>query len=221
MSKELVLIVEDDAITRTTLMLALKRAGFGVIECDCGRAAMQRSWDELPHAAVIDYRLGDVSGSEVSEFLARDLLVPCLFLTAYGDDAVINAAASSGAMGFLVKPVDPRQVVATLQMLVRRAKDMRSFREQHNTITENITARQDIGTAAGMLMERNRISYPAAFETLRRYARSQQRRMADVAREMLLANEVLNAPCAVASGTKAGRLTSGRGEPRPSRLPGE
>ncbi|GAB6876664.1 response regulator transcription factor [Thermaerobacter litoralis] len=121
-----VLVVDDEADIRRLLRLYLERAGFAVIEAGDGASALA-AFDALasrgrPVAAVVlDLMLPGVDGWEVCERLRERSQVPILMLTARGEIHERLHGFALGADDYVVKPFDPREVVARLRALVRRA----------------------------------------------------------------------------------------------------
>ena len=101
------LIVDDDAVFRQRLGLAMERRGFAVAMAASVAAGIASARAAVPQYAVVDLRLGDGSGLEVVQAL-RDLsaTVRIIVLTGYGNIATAVAAIKTGAVDYLPKPVD-------------------------------------------------------------------------------------------------------------------
>ncbi|HEY8425615.1 MAG TPA: response regulator transcription factor [Limnochordales bacterium] len=121
------LVVDDEAEIRRLLRLYLERGGFDVIEAGDGAAALRifeedRRRDGHRIAAVIlDLMLPGVDGWEVCERLRARDDVPILMLTARGEIHERLHGFNLGADDYVVKPFDPREVVARVRALVRRS----------------------------------------------------------------------------------------------------
>lgn len=126
-----VLIVEDEAVVALALRRQLEANGFCVAAIvgasDQVLAAVQQC---RPSVVLMDVRIrGDVDGITLAEelFVCEDVAV--VFLSAFSDREVIERATRSGAYGFLTKPVAIGPLVATLEMAVRKHRDLRDCRE--------------------------------------------------------------------------------------------
>jgi CheY-like chemotaxis protein len=129
-ARPLVLHVEDDEATRTSLRLLLRSAGYRVASAASGPAALAlvRSEHLLPDVLIVDFHLDDdMDGTDVVEALARALgyAPPTVMLTA---DAVnIQIPWMSGAPFWLVpKPYNARVLLAGLNALARFRRDTRA-----------------------------------------------------------------------------------------------
>lgn len=125
-----VLVVEDEAEIRRLLRLYLERGGFTVIEAGDGAAALRLFEEEgqrgRPVAAVVlDLMLPGIDGWEVCERLRERSDVPILMLTARGEIHERLHGFNLGADDYVVKPFDPREVVARVRALVRRSGSRR------------------------------------------------------------------------------------------------
>jgi two-component system, OmpR family, response regulator len=116
------LIVEDDAALRETLVRSLSAEGFAARAVSSGRELLERALDAEPDALVIDIGLPDGDGRDVCQALrAGGVGCPVLFLTAR--DALTDRLSgfSAGGDDYVTKPFDIDEVVARLGALLRRA----------------------------------------------------------------------------------------------------
>jgi two-component system, OmpR family, response regulator CpxR len=119
-----VLLVDDDAELTSMLAEYLGREGFEVeIECDGGRAH-ERAAQLQADLVVLDVMLPGRNGLDVLRALrARDQPPPVLMLTARGDDVDRIVGLELGADDYLPKPFNPRELVARMRAVLRRATD--------------------------------------------------------------------------------------------------
>jgi len=117
-----VLVVEDEAAIVELERLYLSGAGFGVhVETD-GHAALAAVDRLRPAAIVLDVGLPGLDGIEVCRALrARDDWTPVIFVTARDDEIDRVVGLELGADDYLTKPFSPRELVARVKGMVRRA----------------------------------------------------------------------------------------------------
>jgi two-component system response regulator RegA len=110
-----VLLVDDDAPLRKNLVRAFEREGFEVATAGSLKEAYDVAADFCPDYAVLDLNLQDGYGMELVGTL-QDLRpgVRIVILTGYDSIASSLVALKAGAAGYLAKPVQAEQVVATL-----------------------------------------------------------------------------------------------------------
>jgi two-component system phosphate regulon response regulator PhoB len=125
MASRKILIVEDEAPIREMIAFHLARAGFETIEAGDCRAARQLLADERPDLALVDWMLPDMSGLELTRMLKRDKDnedLAVIMLTARTDEYDKVAGLEGGADDYITKPFSPRELVARIQAVLRRAK---------------------------------------------------------------------------------------------------
>ena len=119
-----ILIVEDEAPIREMIAFHLNRAGFETLEAaDCG-TARQLLVDERPDLALIDWMLPDMSGLELTRMLKRDKAhedLGIIMLTARAEEVDKVSGLEGGADDYITKPFSPRELVARIQAVLRRA----------------------------------------------------------------------------------------------------
>ena len=118
----LVLVVEDEAAIADLLRMYLAREGYGVhVERD-GRGGLAAARSLKPVAIVLDVGLPEMDGTEVCRRLrADDDWVPVLFCTARDDEIDRVLGLELGADDYITKPFSPREVVARVKTVLRRA----------------------------------------------------------------------------------------------------
>ena len=125
MTSNKILIVEDEAPIREMIAFHLTRAGYETIEAGDCRVARELLVDEQPDLALIDWMLPDMSGLELTRLLKRDKSnddLAVIMLTARADEYDKVAGLDSGADDYITKPFSPRELVARIQAVLRRAK---------------------------------------------------------------------------------------------------
>lgn len=125
MSASKILIVEDETPIREMIAFHLVRAGFETIEAADCRHARQLLADERPDLALIDWMLPDMSGLELTRMLKRDKAhedLGIIMLTARADEYDKVAGLEGGADDYITKPFAPRELVARIQAVLRRAR---------------------------------------------------------------------------------------------------
>lgn len=192
MSLPHILLADDDRLVLATLGAGLRQVGYRVTEAASGVDALRLCLEDPPDLAVLDVRMPGLSGIELARQLRKHSDVPFVFLSAYGDDDVVRQAAEEGALGYLIKPVDIPQMTATIAAACARAKELRASREDKEKLTVALKTGRDTNMAVGLIMERNRLDRGAAFRLLRSHARSQRRKVNEVATQILDAAEIVS-----------------------------
>ncbi len=125
MATSKILIVEDEAPIREMIVFHLVRAGYETIEAADCRSARQLLADERPDLALIDWMLPDMSGLELTRMLKRDSSnedLGIIMLTAKAEEYDKVAGLEGGADDYVTKPFAPRELLARIQAVLRRAR---------------------------------------------------------------------------------------------------
>jgi DNA-binding response OmpR family regulator len=189
-----ILLVEDDRSVRATLAAGIRDAGYQVEEAESGEDALMLMQQQPPDLALIDVCLPGMSGIELARRLREGTQVPFLFLSGESDLELVKQAVDCGALGYMVKPMDAAQVIPGIESALRRAGEIRQMQERETQLNSAVNQGRETSMAIGLLMERLHTDRKSAFEALRAYARSQQRKISDVAGELLDAAEKRIAP---------------------------
>ena len=184
MNKNKILVADDDRLVLTTLSRGLREAGYDVFTASDGSAAVQLGREQVPDLAVLDVRMPGLMGIEAARQLRDEAGVASMFLSAYSDRTLVELATSEGALGYLVKPVTANQLVPAVEAALLRASEIEALRQNTSTLANAITSNREISVAIGIYMERHGVSHGQALESLRHFARSRQRRLLEVAREL-------------------------------------
>lgn len=190
--KTRVLLVDDDRLVLATLAKGLRQWGYEVAEASSGEAGLKFALETRPDIVLLDENMPRMSGLEVAKSLRAQTAIPFIFLTAYGDSEIVRQAAELGAMGYLVKPIDISQIVPAIEAALARSKELTRLRETETQLSTALASGRETSMAVGILMVREHLDRDSAFELLRDYARSQRRKINEVADELLGAIETAN-----------------------------
>ena len=120
--KGTVLIVEDDPRTSASVALYLRHAGYDVAQAADGPAALEAAAALRPDLVVLDLMLPGLDGFEVCRTLRAASRVPVIMLTARSLEGDKLRGLDSGADDYVTKPFSPRELVARVQAVLRRAR---------------------------------------------------------------------------------------------------
>jgi len=183
----LVLVVDDDRLVLATLCAGLRQAGIEVIEADNGDEAILLARRHKPQLAILDMRMQGKSGMDVARYLAANTHTGFMFLSAFNDSDTISEANRLGALGYLVKPLDVKQIVpavhAALAQTAHRAPPAAAAAAR---------GQRDEQVAVGILMERLRLDYDRALDALRNQARVEGASVESLSTSMVEAANRLN-----------------------------
>ena len=116
-----VLVIEDDAAIRSSLVRALTDRGHAVSSAHRGLDGLQHVIDEQPDLVLLDLGLPDVDGGTLLSMLRAVRQTPVIVVTARDDDASVVRALDSGADDYVLKPFTVDQLEARMRAVLRRA----------------------------------------------------------------------------------------------------
>lgn len=124
MSAKQILVVEDERPIREMIAFGLRRAGFEVREAADARSGRAEVANRLPDLLLVDWMLPDTSGLEFTRALKRDREtreLPVIMLTARAEEGDKVAGLEGGADDYITKPFSPRELLARINAVLRRA----------------------------------------------------------------------------------------------------
>lgn len=123
MSKQTILVVDDEKGIVEVVRDYLVNAGFQVLEAYNGRQALALFDQQAPDLVVLDLMLPDIGGEEVCRAIRRKSRVPIIMLTAKVAEVDLLRGFQLGADDYVTKPFSPRQLLARVQAILRRMSD--------------------------------------------------------------------------------------------------
>lgn len=183
------LIADDDPLILATLGHVLRNADFDVIEAQNSAEALAACLERKPALAIIDYALPGTNGVELARLITNQTATPLMFLSAYKDESIVQAAIAAGAMAYLIKPIDTLHVLPAIRTALQRAVELNALRSQADQLNLALQSRRAISVATGLVMARFQIGQQEALERMRRMARSRRTRLETFAGELVKATD--------------------------------
>lgn len=133
-SAPVVYVVDDDLSVRRSLARLIQSAGFPVETFPCGEEFLKRLPPERPSCLVLDIRMPGLSGLQLQEKLAAEgRLLPIIFITGHGTIPMSVKAMKGGALEFLQKPFNDRDLLDAIRNAITYARET-LFRKQEMRI---------------------------------------------------------------------------------------
>lgn len=188
-----ILVVDDDRLVLATLAHGLSQAGYEVIDADNGDDAILLAREHKPDLALLDIRMEGKSGFDVAAYLREYCQMPFMFLSAFSDDETVRQVKELGAVAYLVKPLDIRQIVPAVEAAFANKGGRRTeapSRAERPAANEAMP--QAVAMAVGVLMHRYSLTRQAAFDRLQRLANNEGLAVTEQAERLLAAVELLS-----------------------------
>src|ERR1700751_1146168 len=117
-----ILVADDDPHIREIICFALEKAGMKTSAVADGAAALQAIQRRAPDLVVLDIGMPELDGLEVCRRLRRTSEVPILFLSARDEEIDRVPGLAIGGDDYVTKPFSPRELVARVNVILRRAR---------------------------------------------------------------------------------------------------
>ncbi len=139
-----VLVVDDVEDMRALLRIDLERHGYRVLEAEDGEDALKVARTDLPDIIITDWMMPKLSGPELLDHCRADAQlsgIPCILLTAKGDEASRLMAAKHGATSYLSKPFDQLELLSLTDNLLKLKEGEKRIAELNRNIKEHLLKR--------------------------------------------------------------------------------
>ena len=177
-----VVLAEDEALIRLDLKEMLEEEGFSVVgEAGDGEQAVALATELRPDLVVLDVKMPRLDGISAAEQIARARLAPVVILTAFSQRDLVERAREAGAMAYLVKPFQKKDLVPTIEMAPSRFAEIVALEQEVGGLQERLEARKTVERAKGVLMTEHGMTEPEAFRWIQRTAMDRRTTMKLVA----------------------------------------
>lgn len=177
-------IADDEALIRMGLRRILEDAGHTVVaEAASGSEALRLVAEVSPSLVILDIRMPEPNGIEVARRLKVEYPVPVIFLTAFSDRQLLEDAADAGGYAYIMKPVNEPAVLAAIEMVSARWNELQAAKDALET-------RKLVERAKGILTRMLGLTEEDAYRLLHRRSRYLRKPMRDIARDILVADQV-------------------------------
>jgi two-component system, response regulator PdtaR len=187
-----VLIADDESIRLLSLRAQLRALGHRVVaEASNGQEAVVLAKATQPDLAIMDIKMPTMDGIEAAERITQDRPIPIILLTAYSEAQLVERAAQANVAAYLMKPVAAEDLMPAITLALTRFRQFQALRQEVDDLREALEARKTIERAKGILMRRLDLTEEEAFRRLQRQSQDTNRRLADVAQALIMADQLL------------------------------
>lgn len=167
-----VVIADDEPITRLNLNSMLTGAGYKVIgEAKDGFDAIELCRKSRPDMLLLDIKMGVFDGLSAAETICSDDLAGCvIMITAFADEEFVVRANQIGVSGYLVKPINQKQLLPALEIALAQSDKLRRIKQIVREKEETLYEKKIIDYAKVILSRRNNISEADAYRLLQKMA---------------------------------------------------
>ncbi|MBU7019224.1 MAG: response regulator [Theionarchaea archaeon] len=135
-----ILVVEDESVVAKDIRNRLQKLGYTVSAVvTSGKDALQKMGEIHPDLVLMDIVLkGDIDGIEAARTIRDKFHTPVVYVTAYADNKIMERAKTTEPYGYLLKPLDNKELLMTIEMALYKHKMERKLREREQWLTTTL-----------------------------------------------------------------------------------
>jgi len=187
-----IVVADDEPDMQQYFRKILPLLGHRVVAvADNGRQLIEacRAWQ--PDLVITDIKMPELDGIEAATVLYRERPVPVILVSAFHEPELIERAEADHILGYLVKPIKQADLAPVIALALRRFEQFEALRRETADLRQALAERKQIERAKGLLMKQARVDEPEAFRRLQKLASDKNLKLAEAARLLLTADEVL------------------------------
>jgi two-component system, response regulator PdtaR len=170
----------------------LPRLGHEVFTAEGGRPLIEMCRAERPDLVITDVALADMDGLEATNEINREREVPVILVSNHHDGDTQARAIQDHVMAYLTKPVKEGDLTAAITLALARFQDWKALRKEAADLRQALEDRKLVERAKGIVTRRVNVQEAESFRRLRKLASDQNRKLAEVARDVLVAEEIFD-----------------------------
>ena len=181
-----VIVAEDEGIIRLDLVETLREDGYDVVgECGRGDEVVSMVRSIAPDVLICDIKMPGRDGISIARELTDEALCAVLILTAYSQRELVAEARDAGALAYLVKPFQRRELIPAIEIALARFAETKALRSEVADLHERLDARKAIDRAKALLINEHGMAENAAFSLIQRRAMDSRSTMREVAERIV------------------------------------
>ncbi len=181
-----IVIAEDEPLIRLDLRESLEEEGYAVVgEAGDGAEAVELVRQHRPDLAILDIKMPGVDGLAAARDIVGERLAAVIILTAFSQRELIEQARDAGALHYLVKPFERRELIPAIELAIARFRELVALSDQTEALADQLETRKAVDRAKGKLMDTAGMSEQEAFRFLQTTAMGSRSSMRDVATKVI------------------------------------
>ena len=185
-------IAEDESIILMNFKMILQQLGYEVVGSAVnGEKALKDILELKPDLLLLDINMPRLDGISLFESVSKAYDAACIFITGHFSEAFVEKAKKAGALGYLIKPVDEKQLKASIEVAVARFDERCIIRDETEKLRADLSDRKYIERAKGILMDSFGLKEGEAMARLQKLSRDKNKKLAVIARELIEKEKIM------------------------------
>ena len=182
-----VVIADDEPITRMDLKELLADEGYEVVgEAADGFDAVEACKQYRPDLVLMDIKMPLLDGLSAAKIVYEENLADTvIMLTAYSEREFVEQAKDIGVAGYLVKPIDEKSLIPSIELAVARSREIRALQNDIAKVEKRLESRTMIEKAKGKIMARDGMTEQEAYDFIRKLSQTKNLSMLRVSEIIL------------------------------------
>ena len=189
-----IVVADDERDMRQFLQEMLTHLGHTVVgAAETGRQLVEMCRTNAPDLVVTDIKMPDLDGLEAAAEANRIRPVPVVVISGHHEAALLDRATVDYVMTYLVKPVKPTDLQAAVTLAASRFANLQQARGEAAELRQALEDRKVIERAKGAIGRRVGVPEDEAYRRMRKTASDHNKKMVEVAKQILAAEETFRA----------------------------
>lgn len=186
-----ILVVDDEPIIRMDIKDILTDRGYNVVgeACD-GFEAVEECKKYNPDLVIMDIDMPMLDGLKAGKIITKENLAGGILLsTSFEGDEYLKKAKEIGAFGYLVKPIDEKIFIPTIEMCIGKVREFEKMKKDLDKISNKLTERKLVERAKGILIREFEIDEEEAYTRIRKLSMDKRVSMLEIAKTIIIGYE--------------------------------
>ena len=185
-------IAEDESIILMNFKMILQQLGYEVVGSAVnGEKALKDILELKPDLLLLDINMPRLDGISLFESVSKAYDAACIFITGHFSEAFVEKAKKAGALGYLIKPVDEKQLKASIEVAVARFDERCILRDETEKLRADLSDRKYIERAKGILMDSFGLKEGESMARLQKLSMDKNKKLAVIARELIEKEKIM------------------------------
>lgn len=189
-----IMVADDDRHMREYLAGLLPTLGHQVVALAAtGRELIEAAEHRRPDLVITDVKMPDLDGLQAAERLNAVKPLPVIIISGYDHSDLLDRAEAGPVLAYLMKPIREHDLRPTIALAMRRFEQIQRLCCENCELRRDLEQRKLVERAKGAIMRRLGVDEQHAYANLRKRASDCNRKLIDVAQEVLAAESVFEA----------------------------